>query len=91
MPRTPDQLEEAARAAEAWLNAVDPADLDGEDPVDLRRLGRAVMNRAETEGEVTGAVAACRAAGRTWSEIGMILGVSKQSARERYGHRITSS
>jgi hypothetical protein len=41
--------------------------------------------RQEVEANLTAAVAAARAAGATWTALGVKLGVSRQSAQERYG------
>lgn len=85
MPRSAEQLEQAAADAEVWLDSLDPASLQTEDPVDLRRIGLAVIAQARLQDESTAAVAAARANGRSWAEIATVLGVSRQSAQERYG------
>lgn len=85
MPRTREQLDQAARDAEAWLDSLDPAETPAEDPRDLRRIGLAVKDVAAAEKELADAVAAAREAGRSWGEIALVLGVSKQAARQRYG------
>lgn len=86
MPRTRAQLEQAAEAARAWLDSLDPAGTPAEDPRDLRRIGLALSDVAAAERELEDAVAAARANGRSWGDIALALGVSKQAARERYGH-----
>lgn len=87
MPRTTDDLARAAADAEAWLDSLDPDDptLQVEDPTDLRRIGLALAELAQADTEVRDAVAAARANGRSWGLIAMVLGVSKQAARQRYG------
>ena len=85
MPRTREHLEQAAAAARAWLDSLDPASSPAEDPRDLRRIGLALGDVAAAEGELADAVAAARANDCSWSEIALALGVSKQAARERYG------
>ena len=84
MPRTRRELERAANDAEAWLNALDPDTSTAEDPEDLRRIGLALRALADQQREVDEAVASARAHGRSWAEIGMILGITRQAARERY-------
>ena len=86
MPRTREELERAATEAEAWLNSLDPVMAPADDPVDLRRIGLALRRWADDQREVDDAVAAARGRGRSWGEIGLVLGISRQSARERYGH-----
>ncbi len=86
MPRTREELERAAADAEAWLDGLDPAAIPAEDPADLRRIGLALRGVADEQRAVEDAVAAARGNGRSWAEIGLILGVSRQAARERYAH-----
>jgi hypothetical protein len=85
MPRTREELERAATNAEAWLDSLDPASTPAQNPADLRRIGLTLRELADKQREVEEAVAAARANGRNWGEIGLVLGVSRQSARERYG------
>jgi tRNA A37 N6-isopentenylltransferase MiaA len=80
VPRTREQLEQAAAEAEAWLNSLDPATTSAEDPQDLRRVGRALAEVADAEGKLADAVAGARRNGRSWAKIAMVLGVSKQAA-----------
>ncbi len=86
MPRTREELEKAATDAETWLESLDPAATPAEDPRDLRRIGLALRSLADDQREVDEAVAAAREKGRRWGEIGLVLGISRQAARERYGH-----
>jgi len=86
MPRTRDELERAATEAEAWLDSLDPATTPAENPSDLRRIGLALRGLADEQREVDEAVAAARENGRSWGKIGLVLGISRQAARERYGH-----
>lgn len=88
MPRTREELEQAAAAAEAWLDALDPAETPAEDPRDLRRIGLALADVANAERELHDAVAAARDNGRSWGEIALVLGVSRQAARQRYGEPV---
>lgn len=91
MPRTRDELEQAATAAEAWLDSLDPEATTAENPMDLRRIGLALRALADDQREVDEAVAAARENGRSWGEIGLVLGISRQAARERYGQPATRS
>jgi hypothetical protein len=50
MPRTREQLEQAAAAARAWLDSLDPAIGPAEDPRDLRRIGLALGDVARGGG-----------------------------------------
>ncbi len=87
MPRTRAQLQQALVETEAWLDTLDPAalaspDSDGED---LRAIGEALRAVAASDLTLAEQVATARANGRTWTQIGAVLGVSKQAARERFG------
>lgn len=84
MPRTREELERAATEAEAWLDSLDPETTPAENPADLRRIGLALRALAENQREVDEAVAAAHDNGRSWGEIGLVLGISRQAARERY-------
>jgi hypothetical protein len=87
MPRTREQLEQAAADAADWLNNLDPDDPDVivEDSADLRAVGLALAAIAASETNLAATVAAARANGRSWARIGAILGVSKQAAMRRFG------
>lgn len=84
-PDTSDEVAELA-AAEAWLDRLDPAAVAAPeaDASDLRRIGQAAAAIETARGELAAAVAAARANGRSWGAIGMVLGVTKQAARERF-------
>ena len=100
---TRTDLAELATQTEAFLDAVDPATLEWEDPVELRRvsaaserLGLAVDESARDpsrEGILMNSsfglkapLHNCeRAVGRSWAEVGVVLGVSKQAAQQRFG------
>ena len=51
----------------------------------LRRIADAFREQVVAEARVTEAVKAARTDGFSWSAIGMMLGVSKQTAQHRYG------
>lgn len=88
MPRTREQIEEAAAKAEAWLDHLehDNPDIPIDNPADLRAIAHALAAVASAENAVTGAVAAARQNGRTWGDIAMVLGVSRQATQKRYDH-----
>lgn len=54
---------------------------------DLYELGQAVVARADSERELTDAVAASRERGRTWKQIAAVLHLTPQSVRRRFLHR----
>jgi hypothetical protein len=57
-----------------------------DDPLELVRAAHEVQDRAEAL--MVAAVQQARDAGRTWQEIGEVLGVSRQAAFQRYGKPI---
>lgn len=91
MPRTRHELEQAAAETEKWLESLDPAPDDWDDPADLRAIGEALRAVADGESALAQAVKAARSNGRSWSEVAMVLGVSRQAARERYGTPTTTT
>jgi hypothetical protein len=57
----------------------------------LQTLGQLAEQWAALDDEVAEAVRQARAAKRTWSEIGAMLGVSKQVAQRKYGKASTAA
>lgn len=74
-----------AKALEEWAERVDAADLREADTQVLRLIAELADRRDEVDGELTAAVCSARHAQRSWSEIGAMLGVSKQAAQRKYG------
>lgn len=76
---------ERAAALEAWADTVDPAEFRHADTDALRHIAQLAQQRADLDAELTAAVSTARANHRSWSEIGAMLGVSKQAAQRKYG------
>jgi hypothetical protein len=57
------------------------------DATPLRRIAEAFHEQVVAEKKVAEAVKAARSEGFAWSTIGTMLGVSKQTAQQRYGHK----
>ena len=79
--------QQAAEAAERWLDSLDPAAIASPDAdaSRLRRIGDAVRAVARSQVELADAVAEARVHGHTWTQIATMLGTSRQAAQERYG------
>lgn len=81
----PQKLDEIAERFERWADEVDPETLDAEGRVehteDLRDLAEAVDAASVAQARIAELVAVSRARGRSWGEIGIALGVSRQAAR----------
>jgi hypothetical protein len=80
-----------AAALERWANGVAADDLKVIDTSVLQTIGQLAEQRAALDDEVAEAVRRARAANRTWSEIGAMLGVSKQAAQRKYGKASTAA
>ena len=79
-----------AAALERWADNVESGDLVAIDTSVLRQLAKLADHRRVVDSEITKAVDAARRANRSWSEIGAILGVSKQAAQRKYGRKVGS-
>ncbi|MCC5951375.1 MAG: hypothetical protein JJU45_04700 [Acidimicrobiia bacterium] len=75
---------ERAAALEAWAETVDPEDLHQADTDALRQIAELAQQREHLDAELAESVRAARAAHKSWSEIGAMLGVSKQAAQRKY-------
>ena len=84
MTATKQNTDTELAAVETWLDTLDPATTPARDAQHLRRIGdlRDIIATAETE--LAAAVATARAAGDSWSAIGIALGTSKQAAQQRF-------
>ena len=76
---------ERVAALERWADRVDPEDLTSADTEQLRLIAELADRRNEIDDELVDAVRSARQANRSWSEIGAMLGVSKQAAQRKYG------
>ncbi|HEY9411758.1 MAG TPA: hypothetical protein VIP77_19420 [Jiangellaceae bacterium] len=73
---------------ERWLDDLDPATTPARDAVHMRRIAAARKRLAASEQELRDAVAEARAAGDTWSMIGIALGTTRQAAFQRFGKHV---
>lgn len=83
---TDEEIQRAAKLAQE----LDPSGVPMDDITDLRTLAEAVDSLRAGEARVRELVARARANGRSWGEIGIALGVSRQAARERFAERISA-
>ncbi|MFT6813687.1 MAG: hypothetical protein ACI9N0_001621 [Ilumatobacter sp.] len=79
--------QERAANLERWADDVDSSDLREVDTDVLRQIVELVDQRRHVEDELDSAVRAARNAHRSWSEIGAMLGVTKQAAQRKYGSK----
>ncbi len=73
------------KALEAWAHRVDAGDLVVADTESLRTIAELAERRGELDAALVEAIRSARRADRSWSEIGTMLGVSKQAAQKKYG------
>ncbi|MGB6059414.1 MAG: hypothetical protein WBF71_14240 [Microthrixaceae bacterium] len=78
---------ERTTALEQWADTVAPEDLRLSDTDSLRHVAELAQQRDQVDSELVEAVRAARKAHRSWSEIGAMLGVSKQAAQRKYGSK----
>ncbi len=69
----------------ARKHGVDAEDLVVADTESLRRIAELAEQRGELDAALVEAIRSARRADRSWSEIGTMLGVSKQAAQKKYG------
>jgi hypothetical protein len=73
-----------AAAIETWADEVDEDALVVVDRDVLKAIAEYAERRERVEAALTEAVRTARRTGRSWSEIGTMLGVSKQAAQRKY-------
>ena len=90
MDRISKSRVERAKALEEWAERVESSDLEVADTEALRAIAELAERREVVEEELTEAVRSARQAHRSWSEIGTMLGVSKQAAQRKYGSKVSA-
>jgi hypothetical protein len=73
-----------ARALERWADKVDVGDPVVADIESLRTIAELAERRGELDIALVDAIRSARQAHRSWTEIGAMLGVSKQAAQRKY-------
>ncbi len=79
-----------ADALERWAEDVDAGDLVEADTAALRTIAELVEQRNVVDSALLDAIRKAREADRSWSEIGAMLGVSKQAAQRKYADKISA-
>lgn len=82
--------EQRAEAFAAWAENLDPADLKPLDTRALQQLSRLSGLRQDIDDAVLAAVREARRQCSTWSEIGAMLGVTKQAAQQKFAPLLDS-
>lgn len=81
---------ERATAVEAWAERVDADELVLADTEALRLIAVLAEQRDDVDAAIVEAVRSARSADRSWSEIGAMLGVSKQAAQRKYAKLVSA-
>lgn len=84
MQHTEEEIEKASRRFEQLADALDPATADVDPIDDLRRIAMTTQALRSDEARLRESVEAARANGRSWNQIALALGVTRQAARQRY-------
>ena len=79
-----------AIALEKWAEVVEAHELVEADTGVLRTIAELVERRDDVDSALLDAIRTARRADRSWSEIGAMLGVSKQAAQRKYATRISA-
>ena len=79
-----------AVALEQWADRVAPDDLVVADTDALRSIAELAEQRDEVDAALIDAIRSAREEDRSWSEIGAMLGVSKQAAQRKYSKQLSA-
>lgn len=84
MRHTDDEIETAAERFEQLADQLDPTSVEVDRTDDLRQVAAVSEAIRADEARLREAVEIARAHGRSWNEIALALGVSRQAARQRF-------
>ena len=90
MDNTTKTRSQRTTALEAWAERVQSDDLVVADTKSLRVLAELAEQRERVDIALVDAVRTARGAHRSWSEIGAMLGVSKQAAQRKYARKVSA-
>lgn len=90
MRHTDQDIEQAARRFEELAEKLDPATAEALSTDDLREVAVASDAVRSDEVRLREAVQVARAHGRSWNQLAMALGVSRQAARQRFADKVRS-
>ena len=84
MRHTDDEIERAARRFDQLADELDPATAEVDHTDDLRAIAAVSEAVRADEARLREAVEVARAHERSWNQIAVALGVSRQAARQRF-------
>jgi len=91
MRHSAKQIEQAAEWYEQLSDSLDPDTAAVEDLSDLNVVAAASQTLQADEARLQAAVRAARERGRSWNQLAVALGVSRQAARQRFAARVRNS
>jgi DNA repair ATPase RecN len=86
---TDEEIERAAQRFEQLADELDPASAKVDHTEDLRQIAADSEAVRADEARLREAVEVARAHGRSWNQIAVALGVSRQAARQRFTNKST--
>ena len=87
MQHTNDEIERAARRFEQLADELDPDTAEVDRTDDLREVATISETLRAEEAQLRETVNIARAHGRSWNQIAVALGVSRQAARQRFADK----
>lgn len=87
MRHTDEDIQQAARRFEQLAGQLDPSTADVEHTDDLRQIAAFSEAVRADEARLRETVEIARAHGRSWNQIAVALGVSRQAARQRFADK----
>ncbi len=84
------EIERAAQRLEQLADELDPESADVERTDDLREIAAVSTAMRADEARLVEAVETARGRGRSWNQIAVALGVSRQAARQRFSDKVNS-
>ena len=87
MQHTNDEIERAARRFEQLAEELDPDTAEVDRTDDLQQVATISETLRAEEAQLRETVNIARARGRSWNQIAIALGVSRQAARQRFADK----
>jgi len=84
MRHTDDDIEQAALRFERMADELDPTTAEVDHTDDLRQIATVSEALRTDEAQLRETIEIARAHGRSWNQIALALGVSRQAARQRF-------
>jgi len=85
MRHSDEEIERASRTFERLADDLDPEVADVQRTDDLQQVAAAAEAVQADEAALREAVHRARSHGRSWNQLAVALGVSRQAARQRFG------